>query len=268
MIIKTTAIVLRVNPLSRTSRVVTWLTPDCGRVVTVIKGASRAKSAFLGQYDLAMRCELLFYRREHDGIHVARECTPLASRPNLRTDWRGAVAAGYLCELASRATASMLEAHSTFDLLDQTLDALEQGAPAPPTILRFEFALLQTLGLAPDFAFCEDCTVTSGHRPCRFSLPSGRLRCMHSRTHLPGGTSVAVDAGLIAALRAWQRPGRPPAGTDASLPPDDAGIAVRRFLGMFLQCHLDLPLASRQTAFAWLDTHPGKKHEYNKSVAV
>ena len=41
MIIKTTAIVLRIHPFSRTSRVVTWLTSDFGRVVTVIKGADR-----------------------------------------------------------------------------------------------------------------------------------------------------------------------------------------------------------------------------------
>jgi hypothetical protein len=31
---------------------------------------------------------------------------------------------------------------------------------------------------------------------------------------------------------------------------------MRRFLGMLLQCHLDLPLDSRQALFAWLDELP------------
>lgn len=249
MIIKTTAIVLRIHPFSRTSRVVTWLTPDYGRVVTVIKGACRAKSAFLGQYDLAMRCELLFYRREHDGIHIARECSPLAWHPALRTRWRSAVAATYLCELTSRVAVPMLESAALFDLLDGGIDALEAGEAPEPAMLRFEFALLRTLGLAPDFDSCDDCTITVGSRPCRFSLPSGRLRCVHSRSHLPGGASVSVDAALLGALRDWQRSGDHP--TDVT--PPGVTLAVRRFLGMFLQHHLDLPLASRQAAFAWLD---------------
>ena len=252
MIIKTTAIVLRIHPFSRTSRVVTWLTSDFGRVVTVIKGACRAKSAFLGQYDLAMRCELLFYRREHDGIHIARECTPLAWHPALRSCWRSAVAAAYLCELTSRVAEPMLESAALFELLDGGIEALDTGQAPEPTILRFEVDLLHTLGLAPVFEPCADCMIAHGPRPCRFSLPSGRLRCVQSRSHLPGGASVAVDAALLDALRAWQRPGDPPA--DPAAP--GLTLAVRRFLGMFLQHHLDLPLVSRQAAFAWLDARP------------
>lgn len=254
MIIKTPALVLRIHPYSRTSRVVTWLTPDRGRVVTAIKGASRAKSTFLGQYDLAMRCELLFYRREHDGVHIARECTPLDLRPNLRADWRAAVAAGYLCELVGRVTEPMLDALSTFDLLDRTLTALDGGASPVPVILRFEFDLLETLGLAPDFRRCGDCDLAGTARPCRFSLPSGRLRCIHSPSHQPGGASVALDDNLLHALQSWQRLRDRSASTQGSSPSGDLTLAVRRFLGMFLQCHLDLPMASRQAAFAWLDS--------------
>ena len=268
MIIKTTAIALRINPFSRTSRVITWLTPDYGRIVTAIKGACRAKSAFLGQYDLAMRCELLFYRRERDGLHIARECTPLAWRAPLRDNWRGAVAASYLCELVSRATMSMLDAQATFDLLEQTLEALGQGTLPEPAILRFEFALLHTLGLAPNFAFCDDCSATAGIRPCRFSLPNGRLRCIHSRSHLPGDTSVAVDAALLDALCVWQRLGQQPGDVAIPVAAAAAMLAVRRFLGMFLQCHLDLPMASRQAAFAWLDARPGEARAMKQRPAV
>ena len=262
MIIKTTALALRIHPFSRTSRVVTWLTPDHGRVVTVIKGACRAKSAFLGQYDLAMRCELLFYRRENGGIHIARECSPLACRPRLRTDWRGAVAASYLCELVNRATVPMLAAPTPFGLLDQALDALDAGARPIPVILRFEFALLDALGLAPDFTPCTDCTLTSGHRPCRFLLPAGRLRCVHSRGHLPGGSSVAIDEAGLAALRAWQQPDTDPERPFVPPTPPETTTVVRRFLGVFLQCHLDLPMTARQATFAWLETQQEAKHEF------
>ena len=52
-IIKTQGIVLSIHPWSQTSHVVTWLTPDHGPVTTLVKGAVRTKSAFLGQYDLS-----------------------------------------------------------------------------------------------------------------------------------------------------------------------------------------------------------------------
>lgn len=60
MIIKTTGLVLRLDPFSKTSQVITWLTPDHGRTVTLAKGAKRVKSNLVGQYDCFYTCELLF----------------------------------------------------------------------------------------------------------------------------------------------------------------------------------------------------------------
>ena len=81
MIQKTTGIVLRVIPFSRTSHVIQWLTSSHGRMATIAKGAQRPKSLLLGQYDLFYTCEILFYPRERTGLHVLRECAPLAPRP-------------------------------------------------------------------------------------------------------------------------------------------------------------------------------------------
>ena len=103
-ILRTEAIALRVSPFSRTSHVVTWLSPEHGRLATVVKGACRPKSAFLGQYDLFATCELLFYRRDHDGAHAIRECSPLEPRDELRDDWRRVTTASYLCDLLARVT--------------------------------------------------------------------------------------------------------------------------------------------------------------------
>ncbi|SVC52518.1 uncharacterized protein METZ01_LOCUS305372, partial [marine metagenome] len=41
--------VLRVFPLTETSLVVHWLSPEAGRIGTVAKGARRAKSPFRGK---------------------------------------------------------------------------------------------------------------------------------------------------------------------------------------------------------------------------
>ena len=52
-----------------------------GPVTTVVKGAVRPKSAFLGQYDLNYTCEIVYYSRAKGELHALRECSPLSTRP-------------------------------------------------------------------------------------------------------------------------------------------------------------------------------------------
>ena len=82
---KTEAICLDIRPWSRTSHVVRWMTPD-GPVTTVVKGAVRPKSAFLGQYDLNYTCEIVYYSRakgEHTTLADALDspCAGAADSP-------------------------------------------------------------------------------------------------------------------------------------------------------------------------------------------
>ncbi|MDD5704739.1 MAG: DNA repair protein RecO [Kiritimatiellae bacterium] len=252
-IVKTPAIVLRISPFSRTSRMVTWLTPEYGRVVTAIKGACRPKSAFLGQYDLASRCELLFYRHERDGVHIARECAPLEMRPRLREDWRAALAAGYLCELAGRTSQPMLDASATFELLDHTLDCLHGGAMLARMVMWFELKFLEGLGWAPNLTPCGECGVDEARRECRFALGAGRLVCARTPAHRQAGASVAVGAPMLRLLREWQVCARPEELDGAGALDAQLALGIRRFLGMFIQSHLEVPPAPRQALFGWLD---------------
>ena len=261
MIAKTEAIALRNVPFSRTSRVVTWLTRDFGRIVTVIKGACRPKSFFLGQIDLAYRCEILFYHRESNGIHNIREAWPIDCRDEfLRSDWRAAVAADYLCWLTAQTTEPMLDSNTLFEKLDEALGDLSLGKSPCETIFRYEFQLLDALGLAPNFSFCKDCILTENRRRfCRFLIDSGHLSCVHSLSHQLAESSVALSKALLQALEKVQLDSR--GGTNAEGPSSfhlldcspELVTGVRRFLGLFLCHHLDISMLARRTAFSWLD---------------
>ena len=309
MIEKTEGIVLRSRPFSRTSRMVTWLTPDFGRVTTVIKGACRPKSFFLGQTDLGYRCELLFYRKERAGAHIAREVFPLDCREALRGNWRASVAASYVCWLLSQVTEPMLASAELYELLDRFLCALShwegpassgprprqsaalpsltgdgpassgprprQSAALPSLtgegpassgperlLVDFEFRLLDLLGVAPNFAYCRDCTFGPDRRKsCRFLLADGRLGCIHALSiHRETADSVALTTSLVDALAAAQAAarlgplnhGEVSAAAAEPLPPRLA-IGIRRFLGLFICHHLDVPMQPRVAAYSWLD---------------
>ncbi len=153
--IKTLAICLRIVPWSKTSHVVTWLTLN-GIVSTVVKGAVRAKSAFLGQYDLNYTCEIIYYTRERKELHVLRECSPLSLRDSLRDDYRRLIAAEYLRVLSTNLAATGDEGTLWYKLLDKQLDNLSNlptnasNTSILKEILDFELKSLNLSGLSPE----------------------------------------------------------------------------------------------------------------------
>ena len=256
-LLKSQALCLSVRPFSKTSQMVTWLTLDHGRVTTPVKGAQRPKSAFIGRYDVGYTCELVFYAREREGVHHIRECTPLLLREGLRGSWRAAEAAAYACDLTMRAAQPGMANPALFRALGDLLDTLPACAPHEATLalLWFESTLLHAVGLGPDFAPCPQCAPT----PRRlFSVEEGRFLCEHRPSRLRTPPTLTLHDDVPALYRRFL--GEPLAKTllearaadrrdDLGRPEPFPGIfGLRRFLGVFLSAHLDLPPGPRRTA--------------------
>lgn len=158
-LLKTPGVCLRIHPWSRTSHVVSWLTPE-GRLSTVVKGAVRPKSAFLGQYDLNYTCEVVYYARGVGEARALRECAPLAFRSPLRDDWRAFALSDRFRRLAELLAPSGREALDWFALLSSSLDDIselaENRAKTPEnyisSLLVFEMKALSLAGLQPGIA--------------------------------------------------------------------------------------------------------------------
>ena len=114
---------LSIVPWSRTSHVVSWLTPS-GRVTTVAKGAVRPKSWLLGQYDLNYTCDILYYARARGEVHALRDCAPVERRDALRGDFRALALAGYFRRLAAEFAPQGSDCEAWHDALVEALDAL------------------------------------------------------------------------------------------------------------------------------------------------
>jgi DNA repair protein RecO (recombination protein O) len=252
VICRTQAIVLRVAPYSETSRVVSWLTADHGRVATLAKGALRPKSAFLGAIDLFQTCELLFYMRPRETLRIARECTPFRRRDGFRTDWRAAAAASYFADLAGRVCPPEAPHPEVFDLLETALDEAEARGAAPPLVFWFELKLLGALGLAPRLNACLSCggALLPSPGPLRLETGRGGLLCpaCGDRPREPG---TAVTPDIPAILAAWQRSPTPQAARSTRLAPRQQA-ALDGFLHAFLAHHLETDPASRRIALRLL----------------
>lgn len=234
-IIKTEGIVLAIRPWSRTSHIVTWLTPDHGCVTTLVKGAVRPKSAFLGQYDLFYTCDVLYYARATSDLHALRETTPRIMRENLRGRWRETALAGYAAGLVKDLAPANGESAAWFTFFDSLLTRLASpNIPSiPPTpsplqeLVRLEMEILKLAGWSPDFSGMDP---RADWTP--FAIDHGRCG--------DGTRIVRLSPRTMAVLT------RPDAPGHAVETVEDAV----RFLGVFLSYHLDTPPDVRRSLVA------------------
>lgn len=279
MIEKTEALTLRVTPFARTSHIVTWLTSEHGKLATLVKGACRPKSRFLGQYDLFYTCELLFYTRERNALHIIRECSPMKPREALRTNWMASSYASYVCDLVARVSPEGQQQAELYQLAVSSLDFLCAGTAKPQFLSWFELKLMKTLGLAPQLLKCPACRSNLvSHRSGQslFSCVRGGILCADCakrrdpstgstsslQAKLPsnelgtGGTDRStfhISPDILAMMRSWQNADSARTAQNTKCTREQL-LEIRKLLGIFLNYHLDMMPRSRNVALEMTDT--------------
>lgn len=140
-------IVLRRQPVTESSLIVTWYSREFGKLKTMAKGARRSKSPFQGKLDLFYEDELVFLRSQRSELHLLHDCYLVKPHVALRTSAIRLAAASYVCELVELATAVEDKNLAVFDLLTQMLTEVEQDSSEASRIW-FELQLLSVTGWA------------------------------------------------------------------------------------------------------------------------
>lgn len=198
---RATGIILRCRPLTESSLITHWLTPDLGRIATVAKGARRPKSAFRGKLDLYFSATFSFRRSRRSELHNLHEVKLVDTRTRLRTNlaWlKQAAYAARLVELATEAEAPIPGVHKLFASF---LARLQTGDASPVPVLAFELSLLSEIGLQPDL----------------------------SQSALSPGSCRIVEKLLAIA---WNKPGKRQLAASEF-------ASIERFVGRFIQKHLE-----------------------------
>ena len=151
MIQSATGLILRTRPLTETSLIVHWLTPDFGRIATVAKGARRPKSPFLGKLDLFYVADFSFSRSRRSDLHILREVGLRGLHAALRQNLASLRQATYATAFIEQATETETPLPAVYDLMLGFLNHLCQRPDGPQTVFAFELKLLQELGLKPDW---------------------------------------------------------------------------------------------------------------------
>ncbi|HEY1717595.1 MAG TPA: DNA repair protein RecO [Verrucomicrobiae bacterium] len=151
MIESANGIVLRTRPLTETSLIVHWLTPDFGRVATVAKGARRHKSSFAGKLDLFYEADFSFSRSRSSDLHNLREVNLTETHGAIRADILKLQQAAYAVNFIVQATETETPLPGIFELFREFLKRLCEQKSSAQIIFAFELKLLRELGLEPDW---------------------------------------------------------------------------------------------------------------------
>jgi DNA repair protein RecO (recombination protein O) len=152
MIESATGIILRTQPLTETSLIVQWLTPNFGRLATVAKGARRAKSSFAGKLDLFYEADFSLGRSRRGELHTLREVSLRKTNSALREDILKLRQAAYGAAFIVQATETETPLATVFELFQNFLEAVSGHEPSPQIIFAFELKMLRELGLEPDWS--------------------------------------------------------------------------------------------------------------------
>jgi DNA repair protein RecO (recombination protein O) len=144
-------IILRTRPLTETSLIVHWLTPELGRIATVAKGARRTKSPFQGKLDLFYEADFSFSRSRSSELHNLREVRSHGNNPAIREDILKLQQAAYAAHFIEQTTETETPLPEIYGLLGGFLKLLGEQPPQPQTIFALELKLLRELGMEPDF---------------------------------------------------------------------------------------------------------------------
>jgi DNA repair protein RecO (recombination protein O) len=149
---RSSGIILRTRPLTETSLIVQWITPELGRISTVAKGARRPKSPFRGKLDLFFEAEFSFVRSRRSELHNLREVSTGDLHAELRSELGWLHQASYFAVLIEKSTEAETPIPEVYELMRSALGALPRANLGASMIFAFELKLLSLLGYEPDLA--------------------------------------------------------------------------------------------------------------------
>ncbi len=243
MIVKATAIPLACYPYSSTSRIVHWLTRHHGKVSTLLKGALRPKSPFLGEYELFGTSELLYFSKRTGSLHTGKECALLHPRTTFRTDWRAMQTASYITALFNKTTPDESPQPGLFEFFEALLDFTEEFGGASPFLIWAELQFCHQHGHAPNL---ENCTLCNAEENLSFSAASGGVVCTPCAQEKKIPT-LECPPDILAMLRSWQADEHPRKAAHTLLSGKQK-TALHALMGAFMRYQFNLPQELRNAA--------------------
>ncbi|MFA5517094.1 MAG: DNA repair protein RecO [Desulfuromonadales bacterium] len=228
------AIILRHLDYGEADRIVTFLTPDRGRLKGFARAARKSRRRFGAALETFARVRLQWSAGRGEMVSL-READLLDLQTGLRTDLGGLALAGYGCELVEELLGDVQEPSGYFALLEAFLAHLAATGPSAEARLLFELRLLQEAGYIPHLLHCSECMLALSAPEAAFDPARGGSLCPQC-----AGSARRLSLGTLGSLaRLLRTPATAFAGIRLGKTTIDEGEAA---LSAALRLHVQRPL--------------------------
>jgi DNA repair protein RecO (recombination protein O) len=194
-LLTTEGIVLKIQALGDTSRIVTIYTREHGLRKVVAKGARKTPSRFGFALEPLSRSRFVFYLKPDRDLHLLSQAEVIDALGSRLGDLTRLAHAQAALEILDRLVWGEEPHPELFDLLRQTLDGCAKAPlPALPAVtLAFQLQVASLLGYRPRLDACANCGGPLSPRRL-FSAARGGLMCDSCAVREPGVVTLSADA--------------------------------------------------------------------------
>lgn len=198
---RTEAVIVRRSDFGEADRLLTLFTPRYGKRRVVAKGTRKPTSRKAGQVELFNRADLqLATGRNLDIVTDAQIVEPYK---RLHEDLSRLSYAYYVAELLDKLTVEDEENWPVYQLLSDTLGALDSSPAIDLAARYFELHLLTLVGYRPYVFQCASCQTDLTEAAERWSPANGGMLCPQCAPREPHALPISLPA--FKALRFLQR---------------------------------------------------------------
>lgn len=151
-------LILRIAPHGESDKLVTWYSPQSGRITAIAKGAQKSKKRFSNKLEpFSQLC--LYYRppRSASGLHFLEDADLVRAHIQVRQQYPKYLTACCISELTLRFTRELDADSRIYTLLVWAMAEINRNDRFYKYPLFFHLKLLQLVGYMPDFTTCCRC---------------------------------------------------------------------------------------------------------------
>ncbi len=242
---QTDAIVIKKTKLGEADTILTFYTPNLGKIQGFAKSLRKTKSKMAGHLELLTHSQVSFARgRNLDTITGSQT---IDSFVPLKTDFRLMSYALYVIELVNQFTPEHYEDYKLFQLLLDTLKNLCQTEDVEMVLRYFEIHLLNEAGYRPQLQHCVNCRKELEPVINSFSPASGGILCPEC-SYKSASILFSLSVNALKVFRFFQSNDY---GTAARLKvPPELSAELEKVMRGYIRYLLEKDLKS----VAWLDS--------------
>ena len=195
------AIIMRVKEFGESDILVTFFTPDTGRLKGLAKGARRSRKRFVNCLDIFNLVNLEYSRKRKGDLHLIHSGKLIDAYPGLRTNFSSLLKASYMIELTETLFPWELSDPNMFEILKKSFHLLSEGGKGDLIPIIFEVMAMSQGGYSINLERCCVCgRVYTGEGTAVFKPDKGGIACMKCQPITALNPKMSPDTISIARL--------------------------------------------------------------------